>query len=103
MTAPGWLAAPAGAITLVALIGLSAGEASPQESGSRTELTGPECEACEIVAVPVVTLGDAEGPGMLEADYHVVYLDRQGRYLVTGGPSPYFWVFDPTEIRVPPG
>lgn len=58
MTAPGWLAAPAGAVTLVALICLSTGEASPQESGSRTELTGPECEACEIVAVPVVTLGD---------------------------------------------
>ena len=96
MTAPRWVAAPAGAVTLVALICLSAGEASPQESGSRTELTGPECEACEIVAVPVVTFGDAEGPGMLEADYHVVSLDRQGRYFVTGGPSPYFWVFDRT-------
>ncbi len=82
------------AFILAALICLSAMEASPQENASRTELTGPECEACEIVAVPLLTFGDAEGPGMLEANYNVVSLDRQGRYFVTGGPSPYFWVFD---------
>lgn len=89
-TVPAWT----GIITLAALTCLSAVEASPQQNASRTELTGPECEACEIVAVPVLTFGDADGPGMLEADYNVVSLDRRGRYFVTGGPSPYFWVFD---------
>ena len=94
MTAPTRLSVRTSTVAVAAVICLSAVEASPQESGSRTELAGPECEACEIVAVPVVTFGDAEGPGMLEVDYHVVQVDRQGRYFVTGGLSPYFWVFD---------
>jgi hypothetical protein len=52
------------------------------------------CPGCRIMLRPVVTLGDADGPGMLESEAHEVTIDSRGRYYVSGGPAPYFWVFD---------
>ena len=77
-----------------ALFCLSPVVAGAQQKGSTIEVVGPECADCEIVAVPLVSLGDAEGPGMLESDYNIVRVDRRGRYFVSGGLRPYFWVFD---------
>ena len=88
------LVRPGLSFALIAMSGVSAATANSQDSGRRTELAGPECAACEIVAVPLVTLGEAEGPGMLEAPYNHVRTDRQGRFFVSGGPSPFFAVFD---------
>ena len=68
--------------------------AAAQERGSTTDLGDPECAACEIIAVPIVSLGDPDGPGMLESEFNNVRVDRRGRYFVTGTSSPYFWVFD---------
>ncbi len=88
------LAARAGAVFVAGLLCLSPVMAESQESGSTTELAGPVCSDCEIVSVPLVRLGDAQGPGMLESDYNIVRIDRHGRYFVRGGSAPYFWVFD---------
>ena len=81
-----------GTLALVGLISLSTAEAASQTSGP-TVLVGPECAACEIVADPLVRLGDTEGLGMLESGYNLVYTDRRGRFFVTAR-RPYFWVFD---------
>lgn len=88
------LAARAGAAFVAGLLCLPPVAAESQESGSTTDLAGPVCPDCEIVSVPLVRLGDAEGPGMLESDYNIVRIDRHGRYFVRGGSAPYFWVFD---------
>ena len=81
-------------VGLIGTVCLPASTAISQETSPKTELFGEECAACEIVAVPLVTLGDAEGPGMLEGPYNVVRIGGQGWYSVTGGPSPFFAVFD---------
>lgn len=52
------------------------------------------CAECNVELKPVVTLGDANGPGALESDVNQVRRDSRGRYFVfNGGPS--IWVFDP--------
>ena len=94
VTAPARWAAPMSTVVLAALIFLSPADAASQQSGSKTELDGPECAVCEIVSVPLVRLGDAEGLGMLEAEDNSVRVDRRGRFFVFGGRRPYFWVFD---------
>jgi hypothetical protein len=61
---------------------------------AETGLVGPECANCEILVVPLVSFGDAEGVGMLDSDYNIVRTDNHGRYFVFGGLQPHFWVFD---------
>lgn len=58
------------------------------------ELGGPSCPGCEIALEPVLTLGDPDGPGMLEGAFNNVRVDSRGRYYVFAVGSPYFWVFD---------
>ena len=82
------------AVALTGLLLLPPIGAMSQVGASRTALVGPECENCRIVSEPLVRLGDPEGPGMLEAAYNNVRVDGMGQYVVFGGPSPYFWVFD---------
>lgn len=94
VTAPSSVVAQLLAVPLAGLFCLSPVDAGGQQSGSTTDLVGPECADCGIVPVPLVSLGDAEGPGMLESDYNIVRVDRRGRYFVWGGLRPYFWVFD---------
>lgn len=83
-----------GAVARVGLVLLVPVGAASQVDGTATVMIGPECDPCRIVAEPLVRLGDSQGPGMLEASYNNVLVDRQGRYFVYGGPTPYFWVFD---------
>ncbi|MEX2529364.1 MAG: 6-bladed beta-propeller [Gemmatimonadota bacterium] len=56
-------------------------------------LSAVSCESCEVVLVPTVTLGDEDGPGMLEFERSLLAADARGRYYVYGGGSPYVWVF----------
>jgi hypothetical protein len=69
-------------------------------AGQVVELGDARCPACRISLEPVVTLGEPDGPGMLEADVNSVALDSRGRFFVFAG-GPYFWVFEPdgTPIR----
>ena len=94
VTAPSSSVAQGLAIPLAGLLCLLPVDAGAQQRGSTTDVVGPECADCEIVSVPLVSLGDPEGLGMLESDYNIVRVDRRGRYFVSGGLRPYFWVFD---------
>ena len=92
-TRPTRLAVRVGAVSLAVLLCQSPIDANSQQIGE-TDLVGPECPDCEVVAVPLVSFGDAEGMGMLDSDYNIVRIDRHGRHFVFGGLQPHFWVFD---------
>lgn len=52
------------------------------------------CPECRISVDSLVTLGDRDGPGMLESYFGHVRRDSRGRYFLTSS-LPYFWVFSP--------
>jgi len=69
---------------------------SPAPASAQVRIVIPPdavCGECRVTLRPVVTLGDADGPGMLESEYSHARRDSRGRYYVWASGSPYFWVF----------
>ena len=69
--------------------------ASARAAGQEEVILDEICPECEVVLEHVVTLGDAEGLGMLESDNNWVHSDSRGMYYVSSPELPYFSVFDP--------
>ena len=86
----------AGSLPRIALL-LALGASVPRGLFAQAAVqvvSGVSCLACQVQLRPVVTVGDANGPGMLESEYSLVRRDSRGIYYVWASGAPYFWVFD---------
>ncbi len=56
----------------------------------------PSCASCTLALDTLFTIGDADGPGMLESSSNAIVRDGQGRFLVTRSYGNAIQVFDST-------